>query len=131
MELWPDEADEDQVEEFLSEDLLNSIERLDPTQFSVSEILDDVFDDLNQLAEFLELVSAVSPERDDKLKALIKLLKSDPVLKRDKVILFTEFADTAHYLEQGLLAAGVQGLQRIDGSSSQKQRSDVIHRLVP
>lgn len=131
IELWPDEADEDQVEEFLNEDLLNSIERLDPTKFSVNEILDDVFDDLNQLTEFLELVSAVSPERDDKLKALIKLLKNDPVLKRDKVILFTEFADTARYLEHGLRAAGISGLQRIDGSSSQKQRSDVIHRFAP
>lgn len=66
-ELWP--AEDDQVEEFLSEDILNAIPRLDPEKFDVGAILDDSFDDLNQLAEFLELVAKVKPERDDKLKA--------------------------------------------------------------
>jgi superfamily II DNA or RNA helicase len=130
-ELWPSEAEEDEVEEFLSEDLLNSIERLDPNQFDVDAILDDTFDDLNQLAEFLELVGAVKPERDDKLKALLKLLKSDPILKRNKVILFTEFADTARYLDEQLRLGAINGVQRIDGSSSQKQRSNVIRRFSP
>ena len=42
--LWPEEAEEDEVEAFLSEDLLNSIERLDPNLFDVDAILDDCFD---------------------------------------------------------------------------------------
>jgi hypothetical protein len=76
-------------------------------------------------------VSKVKPERDDKLKALIKLLKTDPVLKSEKVIIFSEYADTARYLEQELTRAGISGICRIDGSSSQKQRSDVITRFSP
>lgn len=131
MELWPDEAQEDQAEEFLSEDILNAVEKLDPDLFKIDEILDDTFDDLDQLAEFLAEVAKVKPERDDKLKALIKLLKTDSVLKTQKVILFTEFADTARYLEQELDRAGFEGICRIDGSSSQKQRSDVIRRFSP
>lgn len=130
-ELWPDEAEEDQAEEFLSEDILNAVTRLDPNLFKVGEILDDTFDDLNQLAEFLTEVSRVKPERDDKLKALIKLLKTDSVLKKHKVILFTEFADTARYLEQELTRAGIEGICRIDGGSTQRQRSDVIRRFAP
>ena len=131
MELWPEDADEDQVEDFLNEDVLNAIERLDPALFDVDSILDDTFDDLEQLADFLREVERVTPNRDDKLQALIKLLKTDPVLKKQKVIIFTEFADTARYLEQQLKAAGIEGLQRIDGGSSQGQRSDVLRRFSP
>ncbi len=130
-ELWPDESEEDENEEFLNEDLLNKVEKLNPEQFNVDAILDDCFEDLNQLAEFLSLVSEVKPERDDKLKALIKLLKTDKVLKGDKVILFTEFADTARYLEHELNRAGITGVHRIDGGSSQKHRSEVIRRFAP
>ena len=131
LELWPQDAAEDQAEEFLSEDILNAVERLDPALFKVDEIIDDTLDDLDQLAEFLAEVAKVKPAQDDKLKALIKLLKTDPVLKREKVILFTEYADTARYLEQELTHAGLTGICRIDGSSSQKQRSDVITRFSP
>lgn len=130
-DLWPDDAEEDQAEDYLDEDLLNSIEKLDAATFDVDAILDDTFDDLSQLAEFLELVAEVSPERDDKLKALIKLLKTDKVLKREKVLIFSEFADTARYVEHELHKAGISGVHRIDGSSSQRQRSDVIHRFAP
>ncbi|MFM8331933.1 MAG: helicase-related protein [Candidatus Methylumidiphilus sp.] len=130
-ELWPEEAEEDQAEEFLTEDILNAIDKLNPEEFDVGAIMDDTFDDMSQLAEFLRLVSEVKPERDDKLKALIKLLKTDKALKKQKVILFTEFADTARYLEQELDRAGLAGIQRIDGGSTQKQRSDVIRRFSP
>jgi superfamily II DNA or RNA helicase len=130
-ELWPDEAEEDQAEEYLDEDILNSIEKLDPELFDVAAILDDTFDDLNQLAEFLGLLADVQPESDDKLKALIKLLKTDKVLKRGKALIFSEFADTARYVEHELNKAGIAGVHRIDGGSSQRQRSDVIRRFSP
>ncbi|MEI7636600.1 MAG: helicase-related protein [Syntrophus sp. (in: bacteria)] len=130
-ELWPDEADEDEVEEYLTEDILNSVDKLDPELFNIDAIIDDTFDDLDQLAEFLELLADAKPERDDKIKALIRLLKNDSVLKKEKVIVFTEFADTARYIEQQLLRAGISGICRIDGGSNQKQRSDVIHRFAP
>jgi hypothetical protein len=52
-ELWPEEADEDEVEDFLNEDVLNAIEHLDPELFDIDAILDDTFDDLDQLADFL------------------------------------------------------------------------------
>ncbi len=130
-EFWPDDPDEDQVEEFLTEDHLAAVEQLDADLYRIDEIIDDTYDDLNQLAEFLNLLSEAKPEKDDKLKALIKLLKNDAVLKKEKVILFSEFADTARYLEHQLAQAGFDELCRIDGSSSQKQRSDVIRRFSP
>ena len=131
MHLFPDDAEDDLVEEFVNEQALGAVIKLDAGQFDVGAILSDTFEDLNQLAEFLRLAGEVQPERDDKLRALIKLLKTDPVLKREKVILFSEFADTARYLKQQLSAAGITGLEQIDGSSSQTQRSDVIRRFAP
>ncbi|MEI7989399.1 MAG: helicase-related protein [Chloroflexota bacterium] len=130
-ELWPTDADEDEVEALLDEDMLNAIERLNPHEFDIDAILDDTFDDLEQLADFLKELGRFKPQQDDKLKALIKLLKTDAVLKDQKVIIFTEYADTARYLEQELTRAGISGLQRIDGSSSQNQRSDIIRRFSP
>jgi len=130
-ELWPDEAYEDEVEEFLTEDHLAAVAQLDVDLYDIDAIIDDTYDDLDQLAAFLNLLAEAKPEKDDKLKALIKLLKNDPVLKKEKVILFTEFADTARYLEAQLTQAGIEGLCRIDGGSSQKQRSDVIRRFSP
>ena len=71
----------------------------------------------------------MGPAQDTKLKALKNLLKTE--LKDQKVIIFTEFADTARYLERELAREGIQGLQRIDGGSNQRQRSDVIRRFSP
>jgi hypothetical protein len=130
LELHPEDEDEEE-EEFLNEDILNSIEHLNPNDFDVDAILDDTFDDMDQLVDFLREVARIKPEQDDKLKALVKLLKTDPVLKTQKVIIFTEFADTARYLEQELKKAGIDGLERIDGGSNQKHRSDVIRRFAP
>ncbi|MCB0786298.1 MAG: DEAD/DEAH box helicase, partial [Flavobacteriales bacterium] len=131
LELWPQEAEEDQAEEFLSEDILNQIEELDPERFDLNGIMDDTLEDMNQLAEFLGLLRKVDPKKDDKIASLVSLLKKDKVLKQEKVIIFSEFADTARYIEKSLKDADIEGVQRIDGSSTQKQRSEVIHRFAP
>ncbi len=133
-ELWDngeDSEDDDVNQSFLSKEDIESIERLDPKLYKIDEILDDTFDDLNQIVEFLDLGGRVDPSKDDKLKALIKLLKKDEDLKGRKVILFTEFADTAWYLERSLVAEGIAGVARMDGSRTTKERSDVIHRFSP
>ncbi len=70
------------------------------------------------------------PQHDDKLKALLKLLATDPVLKRHKVLIFTEFAETARYLKKQMDAAGVAGVDQID-SGSKRKRSEIIGRFAP
>lgn len=131
LELFPKDAEEDEAEDFLTPEMLEGVERLDPEKFDIPHMLDDCYDDLNQLAEFLSLLANVKPEKDDKLKNLVKLLKTDKVLKSQKVILFTEFADTARYLEFELKRNGIDGLHRVDGGSTQKQRSAIIRRFAP
>ncbi len=125
---WPDDQEED---EFITDDDRAAVEALDSDLYRIDDMLDDTLDDLEQLADFLRLVGDVRPERDSKLTALAKLLQSDKELKGRKVIIFTEFSDTAEYLETHLRAKGLTHIERIDGSSSQKQRSAVIHRFAP
>jgi hypothetical protein len=130
-ELFPDDADEDEVEPILTEEMLANVLKLDPDEYDVDGLMDDCLDDLEQLAEFIGLVRDVTPAKDDKLQALIRLLKKDKVLKDQKLILFTEFADTARYIHKELTDAGITGIERIDGKSSQRRRSEVIRRFSP
>lgn len=127
-EFWPDDED---PEEFITDAHRDEIERLDREVFKVDDMFDETMDDLEQVADFLRLVKDVRPDRDSKLSALAKLLKDNKELKGRKVIVFTEFSDTAQYLEHHLKDKGLKNVERIDGSSNQKQRSAVIHRFAP
>lgn len=130
-ELFPSDAEEDEVEPLLTEEMLANVEKLDPEQYDVTRLMDDSLDDLEQLAEFIGLVQQVTPAKDDKLQALIRLLKTHKVLKDQKLILFSEFSDTARYIQNALKDAGITGIERIDGKSSQHRRSEVIKRFSP
>ena len=93
-------------------------------------MLDETFLDLDAIVQFLDKMTGFSPKTDDKLQALIRLLKSDPVLKRHKVLIFTEFADTARYLKRELGAAGIIGLDCVDGGDK-RDRTEVVTRFAP
>lgn len=74
---------------------------------------------LRQDAQALIKVLAVCGEwdwkRDAKLNELTKLL--DKVHATEKVLVFTQFADTVHYLEERLKAAGISALAGVTGDS--------------
>ena len=42
-------------------------------------MIDRIHSDLEQIADFLKELEKFKPTQDEKLKALVKLLKSDPV----------------------------------------------------
>jgi hypothetical protein len=70
------------------------------------------------------------PKHDDKLQKLIRLLKSKE-LAGQKVLIFTEFADTARYLKRRQLdQAGIEGVEQVD-SATKANRADVIQRFSP
>ena len=130
LELWGHEESIDELEEdIISDEMLEDVEYLKRSEYKVEEILNDTKDDMDQIALFLEELKKFKPEHDDKLQALIKLLKTDPVMKTNKVLIFTEFADTARYLKKQLQAAGIEGVEEID--SSIKDRSGIIRRFAP
>lgn len=130
MLLWGDEEEEDAEEDLITEEMLERVEYLSRDEYNVPEILDDTYSDLDQIVQFLNELRKFEPKHDDKLKALLKLLSTDSVLKKFKLLIFSEFADTARYLYRQLLDAGISGVEQID-SGSKKNRGNVIRRFAP
>ena len=126
-ELWENEEEEDP--ELFPEELLERWEKLERDKYDVSAIIDMTLLDLNELIKFLKETRKFKPERDDKLNKLIRMLNYNE-FKDKKVIIFTEFADTARYLEENLKKAGIDNLSRIDGGTN-KERYDILQRFSP
>ena len=130
LELFPEDSDEEADEDIVTEEMLEDVKELDRDKYDVGAIINETLDDLNQVADFLNELRQFEPKHDDKLKALVKLLKTDPVLKPHKVLIFTEFAETARYLKRQLVEAGIKGVEQID-SGTKTDRGEVIGRFAP
>jgi superfamily II DNA or RNA helicase len=128
-EVNPDD-DEDPEEDVISDEMLAAVEELSREDFKVDEMLAETFLDLDQVAEFLKELRKFQAAHDDKLKALIKLMKTDAVLKNHKVLIFTEYMSTARYLRQQLESQGITGLDNVD-SKVKRDRGDIIKQFAP
>jgi len=129
-EFWGDGAEEDEDEDIVSQEMIEDAERLNRDEYKVDEIIAETIDDLHTLADFLNELRKFKPAHDDKLKALLNLLKSDPVLKKHKVLIFSEYMATARYLRKQLEAAGVDGADEVD-SGSKRDRGEIIRQFSP
>ena len=98
--------------------------------YKMAEIFADTYDDMDTIVDFLDELRSLDPSHDDKLKSLIRLLQIDPVLKKQKVLIFSEFMSTARYISKQLAAAGIKGVSEID-SNSKRDRADVIQEFAP
>jgi hypothetical protein len=128
-EFWGDEIDEDADEDVVPEELLEAVERLSGDEYDVMKMVEETFVDLDQIISFLKEAKKFEPKHDDKLKKLIRLLKSKD-LQGQKVLIFTEFADTARYLFRQLKEAGIEGIAEVD-SASTGNRAHIIRRFSP
>jgi superfamily II DNA or RNA helicase len=126
------ESEEEPDEDLVSDEMLQEAEYLRHEDYDVVEILQETYSDLDQVAEFLDELRKFKTTNDDKLKALIDLLKKDTLLKGHKVLIFSEFSDTARYLKAELVKAGIDGVEEIDsGTHTGSGRSEVIRRFAP
>ena len=123
----PEGIDEDS-DILLDEALIDAEDRLDPEIYNVPGILDDLFQDMDNVLQLLRLAVETKTQKDDKIRKLIEMLKSPP-LEKEKVLIFTEFADTALYLQRELNEAGISGVECITGG--QTGRADYIKRFAP
>lgn len=128
-ELWKDADVEDQDEDIIPQEFLESVTRLSRDEYEVSEMIQETFLDLDQIVSFLEEAKKFEPRHDDKLKKLIRLLKSKE-LETEKILIFTEFADTARYLFRQLTDAGIEGIAQVD-SATKGNRADILQRFSP
>ena len=122
--------DEDDDYELVPDDVLDRLDALDRADFDVSQILSETFMDLDELCELLEKLQQFTPAQDDKLAQLKALLTSNPLLSKHKVLIFSEFMDTARYLEAELNKAGVTGVDEMD-SNVKGDRTSLLTRFAP
>jgi len=78
-------------------------------------LLGNLRHDSEALVRVLELAGAWNPIEDAKLAELVKLLRAH---RGEKVLVFSQFADTVRYLEVQLRARGFQKLAGVTGGSS-------------
>ncbi len=88
---------------------------LRPSLF-VPELAEDLRNDATALLSLLHKCGEWNAARDAKLNALLELLREGH--PEQKVIIFTQFADTVHYLERELASRGVLEMAGVTGDSS-------------
>jgi superfamily II DNA or RNA helicase len=95
--------------------------------FNVPGLQFGIDHDLGLLREMLKLVEPIGPEQDDKLQALKSRLRAKPV-KGQKVLIFSQYADTTEYLYQNLKDEFPQ-VAEVD--STTKNRRTIMGRFAP
>jgi superfamily II DNA or RNA helicase len=87
-----------------------------PSRFFTKALAADLLSDSHDLLGVLGKCEGWEAGKDEKLLRLRKLLASER--PNDKVLIFTQFADTARYLEQQLKAMGIAKIGCATGGSS-------------
>lgn len=114
-----------------------SAKKLQSSDFDITGLLADTLSDLDTIADFLEELVQFEPKQDKKLQGLIQLLKGnlqglgDVALQRHKVLIFSEFKDTARYLERELGKAGFEDIVEIDSDKTIDDRENIIKCFSP
>jgi len=127
-----DDPDAEETDDLVPPEMLEEAlaKKLDRADYRLHDMLEETRGDLETVADFLKELDRFDPAQDDKLNALIKLLKTDPVLKDHKVLIFSEFMDTARYLQKYLAIAGIAGVDEID-SAVKRDRGEMIRQFAP
>ena len=79
-------------------------------------LIDDLKSDSDNLMAILKIGSSWSSDRDEKLKALYDLLAKKHA--GEKIIVFSQFADTVRYLTERLQALGIQRISGVVGGGA-------------
>ncbi len=130
LELFGGDSGDEEDEDIVTAEMLEAVEKLERDEYKVEEMIDETIEDLHTIAAFLQELQKLKAQNDDKLKAMIKLLKSDPVLKKHKVLIFSEYMATARYLKQQLAKADFTELDEVD-SAVDRDRGEIINQFAP
>jgi len=127
---FSEEDESEEQDEELADEYAHHFTAIDRESYKLDEMFDDTFDDMETLVDFLDELKKFTPEHDNKLVALVKLLKSDADLKGRKVLVFSEFMATARYLKRELTKAGLDGVDEID-SATKRDRAEALQQFSP
>jgi superfamily II DNA or RNA helicase len=95
--------------------------------FNMSKLMSDIEYDNEKLLSIVAKVGVWNPDEDRKVEALVSLL--DKTHKNEKIIIFTQYSDTAQYLGNQLESKGVRGIGVATGSTV--DISNLINRFSP
>lgn len=126
--------DNEEVEDVEEDDILpepREKQKLSADEFFLDKIIESVMRDMAELAIFLKYIhDRLKEETDAKLQALVKLLNDEEELRIKKVIIFTQYRDTARYLYRQLKDKIGGPVEELD-STSKKNREVIIKRFSP
>ena len=95
--------------------------------FDTKKLKRDLLADARCLIEVLQTCGESHSQPDEKLAALVKLLtETHP---HDKVLIFTQFADTVRYITDNLTALNIGGVASVTGKS--KDPTELTFRFSP
>jgi hypothetical protein len=86
-----------------------------PSGLFIKSLAKDLLGDALVLIDVLTTCGQWNPDHDDKLAELIKLIKTRH--GKEKLLVFTQFADTARYLKAQLVARKIQNVEEATGQS--------------
>lgn len=124
--LYESDVDEEQ-------ELLDALQRMtgryDVADFDVDRLKRHVEHDIRLLGRIHDLVAPITPAMDDKLQTL-KARLGEPPLAEGKVLIFTQFADTARYLYDNLNCGDARPEVEVIYSGD-KSKAKVVGRFAP
>ena len=86
---------------------------LAPSLFAVEPLVNALGSDSTALARIFDICAGWNPDQDAKLQALHRLVTQ--IHPSEKVLIFTQFADTASYLAEGLKKKNVGAVSDVTG----------------
>jgi superfamily II DNA or RNA helicase len=98
-----------------------------PSSLFMDELYKDLQDDALSLMAVLQHCGDWDPTRDSKLAELAKLVNTTHA--SDKIIVFTQFADTARYVKTQLVAMGIKQIEEVTGDTGDP--SSLVWRFSP
>lgn len=93
----------------------------------IKNLENDIKADSESLAELLESYGSVNEKNDSKLQALAKTIREK--YPQQKVLIFTEYADTADYVAAGLSKIGLEKVSPVTGNSGNP--TELARRFSP
>jgi len=108
-------------------DLMDALEKVsgkyELEDFNADLLREHIAADQKVLSEIIELVKPITPDKDAKLQRLITGLKDGIPKQSGKVLIFTQYSDTAAYLYRSLNPDGdIHDIESIYGNDKSKAR---------
>ncbi|MFD0795152.1 helicase-related protein [Mucilaginibacter litoreus] len=97
------------------------------SEFFNELLMQELIDDCRDILSILLIAKTWEPSQDRQLNALFNLITKNHA--NDKVLVFTQFADTAEYLHRQLVAKGVNSIDFVTGDN--ENPTLIAHRFSP